>query len=137
MEERGRELRQAIERSRGNRPRWRCPSGLRSEIVEYVSELRDTGQTLAQIGAVLGVSETSLGRWLTAERVGNGHQRASMREVKLAGGTASTAGISLTLRSSGRYGPCHASCFGCIIGGREFKGSAPGPPRASVAERTR
>jgi hypothetical protein len=33
--------------------------------------------------------------------------------------------------------PCHARCIGSIIGPGDFRGSAPGPPRGLVAERTR
>ena len=43
---------------------WRCPSGLREEIVAYAVTCRETGDSLAPISERLGLIESTLARWL-------------------------------------------------------------------------
>jgi len=57
--------------------------------------MRDGGMALAEIGGALGVSESSLGRWVTAERAGSGQEGAGMREVKIAAPVAGAASVAL------------------------------------------
>lgn len=64
MDDRCRCLREAIERSRAGKSRWRCPQGLRSEVVALARERRAAGEGLARIARDLGLSESGLSRWL-------------------------------------------------------------------------
>lgn len=93
MEQRGQELRRAIDRIRRDRVRWRCPAGLRSEVVAYVHERRKGGAMLADVAREFGVSESSLGRWVSAER-GEDTGQARLREVKVVE-PASGRGVTL------------------------------------------
>ena len=44
--------------------KWRCPSGLREEIVAYAVTCRETGEAMAPISERLGLIESTLARWL-------------------------------------------------------------------------
>lgn len=44
--------------------RWRCPSGLREEIVAYAFTCRESGEALAPVSERLGLVESTLARWL-------------------------------------------------------------------------
>jgi len=44
--------------------RWRCPSGLREEIVAYALTCRESGEALAPVSERLGLVESTLARWL-------------------------------------------------------------------------
>jgi hypothetical protein len=48
--------------------RWRCPSGLRSRIVSYARVCREQGEPVGDISGRLGLVESTLARWLRAER---------------------------------------------------------------------
>ena len=63
MDDRGMELRAALEQIRVGRTRWRCPAGLRSEVVGYVGERRSKGERIGRIAWDLGLSEPTLIRW--------------------------------------------------------------------------
>ena len=58
-----------VEELRG-RPgkRWRCPAGLRSRVISYSRVCRERGETLGDIAARLGLVESTLARWLRADR---------------------------------------------------------------------
>lgn len=77
MDDRSRSLREAIERSRAGKSRWRCPQGLRSEIVALARERRSSGEGLARIARDLGLSESGLSRWLRLSA------NVGFREVRL------------------------------------------------------
>ncbi len=44
--------------------KWRCPSGLREEIVAYAVTCRETGEAVSPISERLGLIESTLARWL-------------------------------------------------------------------------
>lgn len=48
--------------------RWRCPVPLRSRIVSYARVCRERGQPLLDISKRLGLVESTLARWLRADR---------------------------------------------------------------------
>ncbi|HSL19769.1 MAG TPA: hypothetical protein VLB51_17820 [Methylomirabilota bacterium] len=48
--------------------RWRCPVLLRSRIVSYARVCREQGEPLHQISSRLGLVESTLARWLKADR---------------------------------------------------------------------
>ena len=54
----------AREAARGLGQKWRCPSGLREEIIAYAVACRETGEVLAPISERLGLIESTLARWL-------------------------------------------------------------------------
>lgn len=72
MDDLGSELREALVKSRQGKVRWRCPAGLRDEVVSYVQSRRDSGSSVMEIAADLGVSDSSLTRWIAAEKNKNG-----------------------------------------------------------------
>jgi len=94
MEERTQELRLALERSRAGRSRWQCPRGLRSEVVELVASRREGGEGLATVAADLGLSDSSLSRWIAAERSGSG-ANGRLREIRVAEPGPRPVGLSL------------------------------------------
>jgi predicted transcriptional regulator len=75
MNERAAEYRGKLDelRRRGGR-RWRAPEALREEIAAWASELRSGGYTLSAIAAAVGLSESTMGRWLLP-REGTGQLR--------------------------------------------------------------
>lgn len=48
--------------------KWRCPAGLRSRIVSYAKVCRERGEPLLDISSRLGLVESTLARWLRADR---------------------------------------------------------------------
>lgn len=48
--------------------RWRCPADLRSRVISYSRVCRERGETLGDIAARLGLVESTLARWLRADR---------------------------------------------------------------------
>ncbi len=48
--------------------RWRCPVPLRSRIVSYARVCRERGEALLDISNRLGLVESTLARWLRADR---------------------------------------------------------------------
>jgi len=48
--------------------RWRCPVPLRSRIVSYSRVCRERGESLLDISNRLGLVESTLARWLRADR---------------------------------------------------------------------
>ena len=48
--------------------RWRCPRDLRSRIVSYARVYRERGEPLGDISRRLGLVESTLARWLRADR---------------------------------------------------------------------
>lgn len=48
--------------------RWRCPVPLRSRVVSYAKVCREQGEPLLDISNRLGLVESTLARWLRAER---------------------------------------------------------------------
>ncbi len=53
-----------------NRPgkKWRCPVGLRSRVISYAMVCRERGEPLLDISNRLGLVESTLARWLRADR---------------------------------------------------------------------
>jgi hypothetical protein len=86
MDDRARALREALEKSRGGRPRWRCPSGLRSEVVSYARERQALGEGIGSIAQALGLSESCLSRWLRACGGGFRAVRVSQPEAESSSG---------------------------------------------------
>ena len=54
----------AREATRGLGKKWRCPSGLREEVVAYAVICQKTGEALAAVSERLGLVESTLARWL-------------------------------------------------------------------------
>jgi hypothetical protein len=48
--------------------RWRCPLPLRSRVVSYAKVCRERGEPLLDISNRLGLVESTLARWLRADR---------------------------------------------------------------------
>ena len=64
------QLRQEVAAELESRPgkKWRCPEGLRSRIVSYAKVCREQGEPLHLISGRLGLVESTLARWLKADR---------------------------------------------------------------------
>ena len=64
------QLRQEVAAELESRPgkRWRCPVPLRSRIVSYARVCRERGEPLLAISDRLGLVESTLARWLRADR---------------------------------------------------------------------
>jgi hypothetical protein len=64
------QLKREIDAELESRPgkRWRCPVPLRSRIVSYASVCRERGEPLLDISNRLGLVESTLARWLRADR---------------------------------------------------------------------
>ena len=64
------QLKREIEAELESRPgkRWRCPVPLRSRIVSYARVCRERGEPLLDISNRLGLVESTLARWLRADR---------------------------------------------------------------------
>lgn len=58
----------AAELVTGPGKRWRCPGGLKSRIVSYARVCRERGEPLLDISSRLGLVESTLARWLRADR---------------------------------------------------------------------
>lgn len=67
MQDQTEALRAALEKSRAGRKRWRCPAGLRSEVVTYAQSRRGSGVGVRLIAVELGLSASGLSRWLKRE----------------------------------------------------------------------
>jgi len=48
--------------------RWRCPMELRSRVVSYARVCRERGKPLGDISGRIGLVESTLARWLRADR---------------------------------------------------------------------
>ena len=64
------QLKREIDAELESRPgkRWRCPVPLRSRIVSYSRVCRERGEPLLDISNRLGLVESTLARWLRADR---------------------------------------------------------------------
>ena len=64
------QLKREIDGELESRPgkRWRCPVPLRSRIVSYARVCRERGEPLLDISNRLGLVESTLARWLRADR---------------------------------------------------------------------
>jgi len=67
MNDRATEYRAKLDdlRRRGGK-RWRTPPGLRDEIAVWARKRRAEGEVVASIAAAIGLSETTLAKWLGA-----------------------------------------------------------------------
>ncbi len=90
------ELREAITRSRVGQSRWRCPSPLRAEVIEYSKARQHEGVAVIRIARELGVSGSGLARWL---QVGSG----KLQRVRIQPPAPVTATALLTLVTPGGY----------------------------------
>ena len=81
MNERAAEYRAKLDeaRARGG-VRWRTPAALRDEITIWARGLRSGGHTLGEVASAIGLSESALGRWLSAQEEAGG-----IRPVRVAG----------------------------------------------------
>jgi transposase-like protein len=52
----------------GRSKKWRCPAELRLRVVSYARVCRERGEPLGDIARRLGLVESTLARWLRAER---------------------------------------------------------------------
>ena len=69
MDDECRSLREAIDRVRDGRHRWRCPQVLRSKVVVFARERVSAGDDVGRIAQSLGLSRNGLVHWLrTADR---------------------------------------------------------------------
>ncbi len=64
MDDRCKSLREALERSRAGKSRWRCPQSLRSEVIAFAREQQAAGESVSKIAHDVGLSESGLSRWL-------------------------------------------------------------------------
>ena len=88
MDDRGESLREALAESRIGKSRWRCPGGLRAEVIDYAKDRRSHGDGVATIAVELGVSESGLSRWLHSAEAG-------FREVRIRPESSSAADLVL------------------------------------------
>jgi len=58
------ELRKEIDAIRDGHTRWRCPLPLRERIVSHAMECKRQGVALGQTAKALGLSESSLLKWV-------------------------------------------------------------------------
>ena len=65
--------------------RFRTPAGLRDEVAVWATKLRSEGHGVGQIAAAIGMSETTLGKWLSP-KVSAGE----LRRVRVATDAASS-----------------------------------------------
>ncbi len=81
MNDRAAEYRAKLDeaRARGG-ARWRTPAALRDEITVWALGLRGEGHTLGAVASAIGLSESTIGRWMSAQE-GSGH----LRQVRVAG----------------------------------------------------
>ena len=83
MDDQSRILREAIERIRAGRSRWRCPQGLRSEVVTFARERQSRGASVAKIARDLDLSENGLARWLRSAAEELASADGGFREVRI------------------------------------------------------
>ncbi len=88
MDDRCKSLREAIERSRAGKIRWRCPPGLRSEVVAFTRERQAAGEGVGKIARDVGLSESGLSRWLRLAEGG-------FRQVRIGAESASNGDLVL------------------------------------------
>jgi hypothetical protein len=60
--------------------RWRCPRDLRSRIVSYARVCRERGEPVGDISRRLGLVESTVARWLRADRA---ELQAGFRSVSI------------------------------------------------------
>lgn len=84
MNDRAAEYRAKLDdlRRRGGK-RWRTPPGLRDEIAVWARKRRAEGEVVASIAAAIGLSETTLSKWLAADGV-----PGELRPVRVAAAVA-------------------------------------------------
>lgn len=81
MDERAAEYRAKLDEARaGGGARWRTPAALRDEITVWARGLRSGGHTLGAVARAIGLSESALGRWMSAQE-----QPGGIRPVRIAG----------------------------------------------------
>jgi len=89
------ELRQEVAAEVRSAPgrRWRSSADLRSKVVSYARVCREGGEPVGDIAERLGLVESTLARWLRAERSTG---RGSFRQVAImaAGDAAETEGAA-------------------------------------------
>jgi hypothetical protein len=69
MEFRVEALRSELEVARAGRRRWRCPPSLRERVVAFArDEIESRGRSLYGVAKDLGLSCSSLARWLRRDR---------------------------------------------------------------------
>jgi hypothetical protein len=85
MNDRAAEYRAKLDdlRRRGGK-RWRTPPGLRDEIAVWARKQRAEGEVVGSIAAAIGLSETTLAKWLAGGGPGE------LRPVRV---TAAVAGV--------------------------------------------
>ena len=83
MDDQCRILREAIERVRAGRLRWRCPPGLRSEVVAFARERHSRGVSVAKIARDLDLSVNGLSRWLRSVDKELESAQRGFREVRI------------------------------------------------------
>ncbi len=88
MDDRGKSLQEALTESRIGKSRWRCPGGLRAEVIDYAKDRRSHGDGVAKIAGELGVSGSGLLRWLRPTASG-------FREVRIRPESSSAADLVL------------------------------------------
>ncbi len=75
------QLRRAIEESRTEQTKWRCPGCLREKVVDYVLRRHQDGASVMGISHDLGLSSPGLRRWLAAVKTGGGFREVRVLDV--------------------------------------------------------
>ncbi len=75
------QLRRAIEESRTEQTKWRCPRALRAKVVDYALRRRQGGASVIEISRELGMSSSGLRRWLPAAKTGGGFREVRVLDV--------------------------------------------------------
>ena len=104
----------AEELSSGRSKKWRCPAGLRSQILVYARLCREHGEPLGDIAGRLGLVESTLARWLRRERA---QSRPALRPVAI---VARGDGRHFEERGSGSTGLRLLSPRGYLVEGLEL-----------------
>ena len=81
----------------GRSKKWRCPAELRLRVVSYARVCRERGEPLGEIARRLGLVESTLARWLRAERrsLAAGFRSVSIVPATDEGGAAPAGALRL------------------------------------------
>jgi len=81
MSERAEEYRAKLDELRGQgNGRWRAPTGLRDEIAAWAVSRREAGQSAGSIAGAIGLSESTLAKWMSKREESGGLRRVRVEE---------------------------------------------------------
>ena len=99
MDERAAEYRTKLDEARAcGGARWRTPTSLRDEITVWAQGLRAEGHTLSAVAGAIGLSESTLGRWISVQG-DPGH----LRPVRVSGQVARVKSGGLAIVTPAGY----------------------------------